>query len=100
LRLLWNKKPVGDSKTLKDVVGDEGAKGGKVELGVMVIGGAGAVKRDGEEVEPVVVGHGAETLRGEEFWTDLRGFLVARLKDEKEGERIWGVFRKAVEAEK
>lgn len=102
LRLLWEKKPVGDSKTLKDVVGSE-FEGRKIEMGVMVIGGAGAMggKRKGEEEkEPVVVGHGRETLRSEEFWTDLRGFLVGRLKDEVEGERVWGVFRKAVESEK
>jgi ubiquitin-like protein 4 len=100
IRLLWNKKPVQDSKTLKDVVGEE-FESVKVELGIMVIGGASAVgKREGEEVEPVVVGNGKEVLKSEEFWGDLKGFLVARLKDEAEGERIWGVFKKAVELER
>jgi ubiquitin-like protein 4 len=102
LRLLWNKKPVQDSKTLKDVVGEE-YEGVKVELGVMVIGGAaGVVKREEVEVEPKVVGvgSGGELLKTEEFWGDLRAFLVQRLKDEGEGERVWGVFRKAVEGEK
>jgi hypothetical protein len=96
LRLLWNKKPVQDSKTLKDVVGEE-YEGVKVELGVMVIGGAAGVKRE-EEVEPVVAatGYGEEVLKTKEFWGDLRTFLVQRLKDEAEGERGWGVFRKAV----
>ncbi len=75
-------------------------EGVKVELGIMVIGGAGAVKRE-EEVEPVVAteGHGSEVLKTEEFWRDLKGFLVQRLKDEATGERVWGVFRKAVEEE-
>lgn len=89
---------MGDSKTLKDVVGEEeGVK--RVEMGIMVIGGANLGKKE-EEVEPVVVGNGKEVLRTEEFWGDLKGFLVARLKDEAEGERIWGVFRNAVDAEK
>jgi hypothetical protein len=97
LRLLWNKKPVQDSKTLKDVVGVE-YEGEKVELTVMVIGGASAVRRE-EEVEPIVaaVGLGAEVLKTEDFWGDLKAFLVQRLKDEAEGDRVWGVFRKAVD---
>jgi len=101
LRLLWNKKPVQDSKTLKDVVG-EAYEGVKVDLGVMVIGGAAAAVKREEEVEPKVVGvgSGGEVLKTEEFWEDLKGFLVQRLKDEGEGERVWGVFRKAVEGEK
>ncbi|KAF4551594.1 Hypothetical protein D9617_13g100950 [Elsinoe fawcettii] len=35
-------------------------------------------------------------LAGETFWGDLRDFLVQRLKDEKEGERLVGLFRGAV----
>jgi ubiquitin-like protein 4 len=98
IRVLWEKKPVGDSKTLKDVLG-EGKAAGKVEFSLMIIGGAGPAKKE-EEIEPVVVGNGREVLRTEEFWADLKGFLVARLKDEAEGERIWGVFKKAVDADK
>jgi hypothetical protein len=98
IRVLWERKPVGDSKTLKDVLG-EGKEGGKVEFSLMVIGGAGPAKKE-EEIEPVVVGNGREVLRTEEFWGDLKEFLVARLKDEAEGERIWGVFKKAVDADK
>ncbi|OJD30044.1 ubiquitin supergroup protein [Diplodia corticola] len=36
-----------------------------------------------------------ETLRTDGFWDDLKGFLVQRLKDEGEGERLAGVFREA-----
>ncbi|KAH6669891.1 cell-cycle control medial ring component-domain-containing protein [Halenospora varia] len=104
LRILYNKKPVVDSKILKDVLGEEAvAKGGKVEFGLMVIGGAAAVmaKKD-EEKEPLVVddvgiGKGEEILKTAEFWGDLKGFLVQRLKDEEEGERLAGVFKKAWE---
>lgn len=31
----------------------------------------------------------------EAFWGDLRDFLVQRLRDEGEGERLLGVFRRA-----
>ena len=101
LRVLFNKKPVPDSKVLKDIVGEEDVK---AEFSVMVMGGAAALKRDAqtEEVEPKTlgVGDGESVLKTEEFWGDLRGFLIQRLKDEGEGERVAGVFRKAWEAEK
>lgn len=81
---------------LKDVV-EEGH--GKVEFSVMVIGGAAAIKKDAEETEPMegVMGNGDEVLKTDAFWSDLKGFLVQRLKDEKEGERVWGVFKAAVD---
>jgi hypothetical protein len=101
IRLLYNKKPVPDSKILKDLVGEEeGAS--KIEFTVMVIGGAAALKeKEGaEEVEPKVVApgevSGKEILGTEEFWKDLRGFLLQRLNDEKETDRVWGLFQGAV----
>lgn len=100
LRLLYNKKPAPDSKVLKDLVGEEDSK---AEFSVMVIGGAAALKRsESEEVEPKVVGmgEGKSVLQTEEFWSDLKGFLVQRLKDEQEGERVAGVFRKALEGKR
>jgi len=72
-----------------------------MEFGIMVMGGAAALKRMDEEVEPKVaegtIGGGKEVLKTEEFWGDLKGFLVQRLKDESEGERVAGVFRKALD---
>ena len=109
LRILYNKKPVPDSKILKDVVGD-GGDGGKVEFSVMVMGGAAAaLKRGGSEeleVEPRSVekgfgiGEGKKVLETEEFWVDLRGYLVQRLKDEGEGEKVCGTFRRAIQGER
>ncbi|CAG8983612.1 hypothetical protein HYALB_00004633 [Hymenoscyphus albidus] len=103
LKLLYNKKPVADSKVLKDLLGAEGVKEGQsVEFGVMVIGGAAAiVKKDGEGVTEgekmeVEMGHGGDVLKTDAFWEDLRGFLVQRLKDEEEGDRVVKVFRDAV----
>jgi hypothetical protein len=99
LRILYKKKPVPDSKVLKDLVGEEETK---VEFSVMVLGGAAAVKKGEEEVIPPVAQgmSGVETLGSEAFWGDLKGFLVQRLRDEKEGERVFGVFRKAWEQQK
>jgi hypothetical protein len=97
LRILHSKKPVPDSKVLKDILGAE--HNGAVELGVMVIGGAAAIQKNEEEVDKMDVevgmGHGEEILKTEEFWADLRGFLVQRLKDEAEGDKLIKAFRSA-----
>ncbi|TKA62921.1 hypothetical protein B0A49_06749 [Cryomyces minteri] len=46
---------------------------------------------------PVTQGaSGGAALQSEAFWEDLKGFLVQRLRDEAEGERVVGLFRKAV----
>ena len=37
----------------------------------------------------------AEVLQSEQFWDDLKDFLVQRLRDEEAGERLLGVFRGA-----
>jgi len=104
---------VPDSKTLSDLA--DGAQA--LEFGVMILGGGGggaAVTTPPVEIpqpvlpekeEKVGVGavaqgpSGAEELRTEEFWGDLRGFLVQRLRDEGEGERWAGVFRGVWEKE-
>lgn len=100
IRLLHNKKPVPDSKILKDLLGDAGDEVQKIEFSVMIIGGAAAMKGKEEEVEPKVVAPGAisgkDVLATEEFWEDLGGFLTQRLKDEAEAERVVKLFRKAI----
>lgn len=89
LRLLHRKKPVPDSKILKDLAGDDEAT---VEFAVMVIGGAAAVQQppaDGEAGVGVAgEATGAAALETEAFWTDLKGFLMQRLKDEAEAEKL------------
>lgn len=125
IKLLYNKKPAPDLKTLKDL-GVEG----DVELSVMIMGGTGGTPRaqspavtPASEKVPVVGGGDAmdvdekspapdsekataeagqvvessaqELLKGEEFWSDLQGFLSQRLRDEREGEKLVGVFRQA-----
>ncbi|KAH8820577.1 cell-cycle control medial ring component-domain-containing protein [Xylogone sp. PMI_703] len=91
IRILYKKKPVTDSKVLKDLVGEDEQA---VEFSVMVIGGAAAVVVKDEA--PTAQGSsGASELATDEFWGDLKGYLVQRLRDEKEGERVFGVFKTA-----
>jgi hypothetical protein len=99
LRILYKKKPVPDSKILKDLVGEEE---NKVEFSVMVLGGAASVKKGEEEVIPPVAqgASGKEVMGQDEFWNDLRGFLVQRLNDDGEAEKVFGVFRTAWEGQK
>lgn len=67
----------------------------------MIIGGAAAIMRPPEEMEvepavPVAELSGNEVLATDEFWGDLKGFLVQRFKNEQEGERVWKLFKGAV----
>jgi hypothetical protein len=118
IKLLFAKKPVADSKVLKDLLVNDGGVGVReVELGVMILGGAGALaealakkKAEAEEEgegkkEEVVVGEGgsnvAQGLSGkgvletEEFWGDLKGFLQQRVRDEGVAGEACEVFRGA-----
>ncbi|PNS15520.1 FACT complex subunit spt16 [Sphaceloma murrayae] len=132
IKILYQKRPVGDLKTVKDLL-PAGAEG-EVEFSVMVLGAVGAALGEMRAASPgtsvpdpasgvggagvgekmdVDAGPGSEAasavaevekggkrveeeLKGEAFWGDLRDFLVQRLKDEKEGERLAGMFRGAV----
>jgi hypothetical protein len=103
MRLLVRKKPVADSKILRELVG--GPEERTVEFSVMVLGGAAAGAAadkkaagggTGEEDRHVAQGlSGTAVLRTEEFWTDLGGFLQQRIRDERAAEEVAGVFRGA-----
>jgi ubiquitin-like protein 4 len=99
IKILYAKKPVADSKTLADVLGGEGNGPAGAEFSVMLMGGVTPSDEPPQEKAkggPTAQGpSGKEVLATEEFWDDLRGFLVQRLKDEDEGERLASVFRKA-----
>lgn len=132
IKLLLNKKPANDLKTLKDLGVDR-----DVEFSVMLLGGTGTTPRAQSPAPPAVekevpvpaapappvedkmdvdeknggpeseqataeaekthteTNTTAEILKTDEFWSDLQGFLSQRLRDEKEGERLAGVFRQA-----
>lgn len=102
IKVLHKKKPVADSKVLKDLLGDEEMS---VDFSVMIIGGAAAVGSAGpaaaagekEEVAAAVANpaqgpSGDAVLQTDEFWTDLRGFLLQRIRDEKITEELFGKF--------
>jgi hypothetical protein len=124
IKILYRKKPAADSKTVAEIIGQDA--GQAVEFTVMILGGAvstpvtsppavapseadkglgstraGDVEMSGTDtVGSVAQGpSGKEVVGGEEFWSDLRGFVVQRLRDEKEGERLVDVFRRAWEVE-
>ncbi|KAM0427042.1 hypothetical protein ACHAPT_007941 [Fusarium lateritium] len=90
MKLLHNKKPVPDSKILKDLLGETDLS---IEFTVMVIGGAAAIPPEEPEAAPEVLPRGKEALETEEFWSDLKGFLMQRLKDEAQAEELSGLFR-------
>ncbi|RMJ07430.1 hypothetical protein BHE90_007273 [Fusarium euwallaceae] len=90
MKLLHNKKPVPDSKILKDLLGDTDMS---IEFTVMVIGGAAAIPPEEPEAAPEVLPTGKEALETEEFWSDLKGFLMQRLKDEAQAEELSVLFR-------
>lgn len=89
---------MGDSKILKELAGQDESK---IEFSIMVIGGAAALDAKTEVPGDNKVAQGAsgkEVLATDEFWVDLKGFLVQRLRDEAEGERLFSTFRKAYDS--
>ncbi|TKW53397.1 hypothetical protein CTA1_11565 [Colletotrichum tanaceti] len=101
MKLLYNKKPVADSKVLKDLLTDDQSS---LEFSVMVIGGAAAIKP-----EPSPVGGGGSgqqedigeaALDTPEFWEDLKGFLMQRLKHEQKAEELSALWRSTWQAQK
>ena len=102
IRVLYKRKPAGDVKTIKEVVGEEDV-GQEVDFGVMVMGYKEDATKKDEDIpmkdmeEPVAQGpSGEEVLTGEEFWNDLRGFLVQRLRDEAKAGEVFDNFRESL----
>ncbi|KAJ0125484.1 hypothetical protein J7T55_006832 [Diaporthe amygdali] len=98
IKVLHKKKPVADSKVLKDLLGEDETS---VEFSVMVLGGAAAVASPGPKAEDEPVADATTTAQGtsgeavlqtDAFWTDLRGFLSQRIRDEKITEELFGKF--------
>ncbi|MCJ1244210.1 hypothetical protein MMC30_001408 [Trapelia coarctata] len=109
IRLLYAKKPCADSKSVKDVVGDgvsEGKEG--PEFSVMVMGGLPGASGEGKEAEgensdaqmedaPVTAegSSGVKVLKSEEFWENLKGFLLQRVRSQRVAEETLVMFREA-----
>lgn len=109
---------------IKDFISAEDGSDGTLEFGVMVIGGAAsvipkAVEGKGEvemgeapatpsaamgDVQiaaPVAQGiSGVEVIESKEFWGDLEGFLIQRIRDEDRSKKLLQVFKKAFESQK
>ena len=126
IKLLYKKKPVADSKIVAEVIG--GDVTGEAEFGVMVMGGAAAPAPGSTPAEstpaapaevekglgsgsgsvgettktpPAAAGpSGKELVAADEFWSDLKLFVLQRIKDETEAERLVGVFKTAWETNK
>ena len=103
IRVLYNKKPAGDVKTLKELIGDEPLQAGQeIELGIMVMGykepnvakTEDSTIRNAEGETSVAQGpSGDEVLGAEEFWVDLKAFLVQRIRNEAKAEEVFDKFR-------
>lgn len=97
IKVLHKKKPVADSKVLKDLLGEDETS---VEFSVMVLGAAAAAvstapKTEGAAADAASTVQGTSgeaVLQTDAFWTDLRGFLSQRIRDEKMTEELFGKF--------
>ncbi|KAI8634004.1 cell-cycle control medial ring component [Xylariaceae sp. FL1651] len=96
IKILHKKKPVSDSKILKDLVGEDDTA---IEFSVMVLGGAvtAAIKSDAQK--GVAQGSsGADALQTQDFWDDLKGFLLQRIRDEQLAVELSTTFHEAWKA--
>ena len=99
MKLLHNKRPVTDSKVLKDLLGSESAAPSSLEFSVMVIGGAAAIPPPVEAVqESAGEAQDVSPLTTDAFWSDLRGFLMQRLKDEQQADDFSRLFKSSYES--
>ncbi|KAI1655844.1 cell-cycle control medial ring component-domain-containing protein [Daldinia decipiens] len=96
MKLLHKKKPIADSKVLKDLAGESETS---IEFSVMVMGGAAAIKTANPAQSEVAQGQsGNDVLDTKEFWDDLKGFLLQRIRDEKTAEELMNTFQSAWKA--
>ncbi|KAI2783067.1 cell-cycle control medial ring component-domain-containing protein [Daldinia loculata] len=95
MKLLHKKKPIADSKVLKDLTGEGETS---IEFSVMVMGGAAAIKTTPAQAEVAQGQSGNDVLGTKEFWDDLKGFLLQRIRDEKTAEELTNTFQSAWKA--
>lgn len=95
IKVLYNKRPLADSKILRDVLGEDDTA---VEFSVMVIGGAAAIPPEGAAVSAGLTG--AAAVESDAFWTDVKAFLTQRLKDQETAEDLSLLFRSSWESSK
>jgi hypothetical protein len=99
VRLLLKKRPCQDSKILKELVEEDADS---IEFSVMIMGGMASLppkKEDnaiGSDAGPDTRTKGAAAIETEDFWADLKGFLMQRLGDEKEATSLASAFRSSI----
>jgi len=128
IKMLYNKRPCGDLKTLKELLPTPTPD--SVDFTLMIMGGAMGTSSPAAAASPAIelpdpaakaapvpaptdpaplseraeglaetAAHADDTagdmLKTDDFWSDLESFLVQRLKDESEGERLLTIFKKA-----
>ena len=108
IKILYKRKPV-TGKTISELLADEPemlAGGKEVEVGVMIMGGAKVVETEatgpGETdnqatvaPKPAVGPSGEDVLETDAFWDDLQGFLMQRVKDVDEAQKLRALFKNA-----
>ncbi|UNI20047.1 hypothetical protein JDV02_006175 [Purpureocillium takamizusanense] len=97
MKILHNKRPLTDSKILKDIVGDSDKA---VELAVMVIGGASAIPPEQPAATAPAEATGTAAVETDAFWADLKGYLMQRLKDQAAAEELSRLFKSSWESSK
>ncbi|KAF1915392.1 cell-cycle control medial ring component [Ampelomyces quisqualis] len=116
IKILYKKKPVPDSKTVAEVIGHDVT--GHVEFGVMIMAGATAspvtsppaaapseadkgLAAPSSDGGPAAQGpSGKDVVATDQFWRDLKNFILQRTRDEAEAERLAKIFRGAWESGK
>ncbi|RDA93796.1 hypothetical protein CP533_6374 [Ophiocordyceps camponoti-saundersi (nom. inval.)] len=89
MKILHNKRPLTDTKVLKDVAGEAE---NMVDFSVMVIGGAAAIPpEDSKSASDELAG--AAVLQTNAFWEELRDFLMQRLNDQQTVDKVSRIFR-------
>ena len=107
IKLLYNKKPAPDAKTVAELAGSAAGAAAPVEFGVMIMGGSARAwtgagpetptadapaEQDLEQAARRV--EVAKILASDRFWDELTGFLVQKLGG-NEGEKLVDLFRGA-----
>lgn len=97
MKILYNKRPLTDSKILKEVVGETDKA---VEFSVMVIGGAAAIPPEQPAATAPAEATGTAAVETDAFWADLKGYLMQRLKDQAAAEELSRLFKSSWESSK
>jgi ubiquitin-like protein 4 len=89
IKILHKKKPIPDSKVLRDLIAEDDEA---IDFSVIVIGGASATVANPDDQKAQQSLSGTDVLRTEEFWDDLKSFLLQRTRDEQVAAELMSTF--------